>query len=119
MTRYYPEYDWPVILPEVDTVNTLWEVIANNDYQQLHIAETEKFAHVTKFFNGNKQVVYYWEKDILVPSHKVATYDLDPEMSAQEIYDQFIANHEWNDFIVSFLDSISIIVPIHSEISTC
>lgn len=100
MTRYYPEYDWPVILPEVDTLNTLWEVIANHDYQQLHIAETEKFAHVTKFFNGNKQVVYYWEKDILVPSHKVATYDLDPEMSAQEIYDQFVANHEWNDFIV-------------------
>lgn len=100
MTLYYPEYTWPVIMPSNEITNTLWEVIANNDYKQLHIAETEKFAHVTKFFNGNKQIVYYGEKDVLVPSHKVATYDLDPEMSAQEIYDKCIENYEWSDFIV-------------------
>lgn len=100
MTLYYPEYTWPVIMPSNDITNTLWETIANNDYKQLHIAETEKFAHVTKFFNWNKQIVYYWEKDILVPSHKVSTYDLDPEMSVQEIYDKLITNYEWNDFIV-------------------
>jgi len=68
--------------------------------RQLHIAETEKFAHVTKFLNGDKQIVYDGEKDILVPSHKVATYDLDPEMSAQEICDEFIKNAKNFDFVV-------------------
>jgi len=66
----------------------------------LHLAETEKFAHVTKFFNGDRQIVFDGEKDILVPSHKVATYDLDPEMSAQEIYDQFIDHAKEFDFII-------------------
>ncbi|HCB51443.1 TPA: hypothetical protein DEP21_02605 [Patescibacteria group bacterium] len=68
--------------------------------RQLHLAETEKFAHVTKFFNGDKQVVYDGEKDVLVPSHKVATYDLDPEMSAQEIYDQFEEHAKDVDFTI-------------------
>lgn len=66
----------------------------------MHLAETEKFAHVTKFLNGSKQIVFDGEKDILVPSHKVATYDLDPEMSAQEIYEQFIDKAKGFDFIV-------------------
>ena len=66
----------------------------------MHLAETEKFAHVTKFFNGDKQVVYNGEKDILVPSHKVSTYDLDPEMSAQEIYDQFEEHAKDVDFTI-------------------
>lgn len=67
--------------------------------RQLHLAETEKFAHVTKFLNGDKQIVYDGEKDILVPSHKVATYDLDPEMSAQEIYEEFVKNANNFDFV--------------------
>lgn len=75
-------------------------MISRNELRQLHLAETEKFAHVTKFFNGNKQIVRDGEKDILVPSHKVATYDLDPEMSAQEIYEEFIAKAKDFDFIV-------------------
>jgi 2,3-bisphosphoglycerate-independent phosphoglycerate mutase len=75
-------------------------VISHKELRQLHLAETEKFAHVTKFFNGDRQIVFDGEKDILVPSHKVATYDLDPEMSAQEIYDQFVAHAKDFDFIV-------------------
>jgi 2,3-bisphosphoglycerate-independent phosphoglycerate mutase len=100
MTKFYKEYDWPVLIKEKIIKNTLWQVISQNDLRQLHLAETEKFAHVTKFFNWDMQIVYDWEKDILVPSHKVATYDLDPQMSAQEIYDQFVQNAKDFDFIV-------------------
>ncbi len=100
MTRYYPEYKWAVIIKDMNIKNTLGEVLSKNEARQLHIAETEKFAHVTKFFNGGKQIVYNGEKDILVPSHKVATYDLDPEMSAQEIYDEFVQNAKDFDFVV-------------------
>lgn len=100
MTKFYKEYDWPVFIKEVDIKNTLAEVISQHELRQLHLAETEKFAHVTKFFNGDRQIVFDGEKDILVPSHKVATYDLDPEMSAQEIYDQFVEHAKEFDFIV-------------------
>ena len=100
MTKYYKEYAGPVFIKEQDLKNTLGEVISNNDLRQLHLAETEKFAHVTKFLNGDKQIVYNGEKDILVPSHKVATYDLDPEMSAQEIYDKFVENAKDFDFVI-------------------
>ncbi len=100
MTKYYKEYQWSVFVKAFDIKNTLGEVVAHHEKKQLHIAETEKFAHVTKFFNGDKQIVYDREKDILVPSHKVATYDLDPEMSAQEIYDQLISEIAWYDFTV-------------------
>lgn len=100
MTQYYPEYEWLVFVLPQDLKNILSEVISRNELRQLHLAETEKFAHVTKFFNGDKQIVFDGEKDILVPSHKVATYDLDPEMSAQEIYDEFIHKAKDFDFIV-------------------
>ncbi len=99
MTKYYKEYDGPIFIKESNIKNTLGEVIAHNERRQLHLAETEKFAHVTKFLNGDKQIVYDGEKDILVPSHKVATYDLDPEMSAQEILDAFFANAKEFDFV--------------------
>ena len=100
MTKYYKEYEWPTFIKEQDIKNTLSEVISHHELRQLHLAETEKFAHVTKFFNGDRQIVFDGEKDVLVPSHKVATYDLDPEMSAQEIYDQFVAQAKDFDFIV-------------------
>jgi len=100
MTSYFKEYTWPVFIKHTDIKNTLSETISRNELRQLHLAETEKFAHVTKFFNGNKHIVWDGEKDILVPSHKVATYDLDPEMSAQEIYDEFIDKAKDFDFIV-------------------
>ena len=100
MTTYYKEYEWPVFIKPMDIRNTLSEIISHHELRQMHLAETEKFAHVTKFFNGDKQIVFDGEKDILIPSHKVATYDLDPEMSAQEIYDEFIHKAKDFDFIV-------------------
>ncbi len=100
MTKYYPEYNGNLFIKPMDIKNTLSETISHAELRQLHLAETEKFAHVTKFFNGDKQIVRDGEKDILIPSHKVATYDLDPEMSAQEIYDQFIEKANDFDFII-------------------
>ncbi|MCX6823518.1 MAG: 2,3-bisphosphoglycerate-independent phosphoglycerate mutase [candidate division SR1 bacterium] len=100
MTKYYNEYDGHLFIKPMDIKNTLGEVLAEHELRQLHIAETEKYAHVTKFFNGDQQIVYDREKDILVPSHKVATFDLDPEMSADEIYSAFINNAKDFDFSV-------------------
>lgn len=70
--------------------NTLGEYLSNKGYTQLRLAETEKYAHVTFFFNGGEEKQYDGEDRILVPSPKVATYDLKPEMSAYEITDKVI-----------------------------
>lgn len=71
--------------------NILGEVIANNKLKQLRIAETEKYGHVTFFFNGGREEVFPGEERILVPSPKVATYDLQPEMSAIEVTNKLVA----------------------------
>ena len=70
--------------------NTLGEVLYNNDLKQLRIAETEKYAHVTYFCDGGKEKEYHGMNKILIPSPKVATYDLKPEMSAKEITDTLV-----------------------------
>ncbi len=70
--------------------NTFGEYISKLGYTQLRIAETEKFKHVTSFFNGGCQTVYEGEERILIPSPKVATYDLKPEMSAYEVTDEVV-----------------------------
>ncbi|HBB03633.1 TPA: hypothetical protein DCZ39_01855 [Patescibacteria group bacterium] len=100
MNTYYKEYEGNTFMDQPDIKNTLAEVISHNELRQLHLAETEKFAHVTKFFNGDKHIVFDGEKDILVPSHKVATYDLDPNMSAEEIYMEFSKQAKDFDFVV-------------------
>ncbi len=100
MTKYYKAYDGHVFIKEMDINNTLWEVISNNWMKQLHLAETEKFAHVTKFFNWWKQVVFDQEEDILIASKKVKTYDLDPTMSAYEICDKYLEQCNNFDFSV-------------------
>ena len=103
MTKYYKEYDWPTFLVPKDIKNTLSEVLSNHDLRQFHLAETEKFAHVTKFFNAEKEIVYDWQKNTLIPSHKVATYDLDPAMSAPEILKTLLEETSHFDaFIVNF-----------------
>ena len=71
-------------------VNTLGEYISSKDMTQLRIAETEKYAHVTFFFNGGVEKIYEGEDRILVNSPKVATYDLQPEMSAYEVTDKCV-----------------------------
>lgn len=100
MTKYYKEYAGNYFIPDEEVKNVLGEVIQNAWYTQLHIAETEKFAHATKFFNGGNNSPFEREADVLIPSHKVATYDLDPEMSADEIYEAFVKNIDSFDFCV-------------------
>ncbi|MBR1745610.1 MAG: alkaline phosphatase family protein, partial [Fibrobacter sp.] len=82
--------------------DTLAEYLSSNDKKQLHIAETEKYAHVTFFFNGGREAPFNGEDRILVPSPKLATYDLKPEMSAYEVKDKLVAaiDSKKYDFIV-------------------
>ena len=86
MTRYREDFPFPVAFEERDVRNTLAEVLAAHDQRQLHLAETEKYAHVTYFFNGGEEAEWPGETRILVPSPRdVASYDLKPEMSADEV----------------------------------
>jgi 2,3-bisphosphoglycerate-independent phosphoglycerate mutase len=103
MTPYDPSFKNVHILFDKDNVeNTLGEYLSNINLSQLHIAETEKYAHVTFFFNGGRETPYNGEERILVPSPKVATYDLKPEMSAFEVKEQLVKaiNSQQFDFIV-------------------
>ncbi|HMB93466.1 MAG TPA: 2,3-bisphosphoglycerate-independent phosphoglycerate mutase [Rhodothermales bacterium] len=90
-TRYEKEFDLPVAFDKLDLKQTLGEVISERGGQQLRIAETEKYAHVTYFFSGGRETPFEGEERILVPSPKVATYDLQPEMSAAEIAERCAA----------------------------
>ena len=85
MTQYDKNLPLPVMFPKKAPTNTLCEVIANNKLTQLHTAETEKYAHVTFFFNGGIEEPYPKEERVLIPSPKVETYDMQPEMSAPEV----------------------------------
>ena len=78
--------------------NTLGQVISDGGYKQLRIAETEKYAHVTFFFNGGREEVYKGEDRIMIPSPDVATYDLKPQMSAFELTDELVKSVESNDY---------------------
>lgn len=85
MTEYDKKLPLPIMFPKDAPKNTLSEVISNHHLKQLHIAETEKYAHVTFFFNGGIENPFKNEQRILIPSPKVSTYDLQPEMSAPEV----------------------------------
>jgi len=86
MTQYDPTLDVSgVAYAQASMDNVLSQVLSDNGLKHLHIAETEKYAHVTYFFNGGNEQPYPGEERILVPSPKVATYDLQPEMSAPEV----------------------------------
>ncbi len=90
MTRYRDDFDCPVAFGEQEVSDTLAEVLAEHHVRQLHLAETEKYAHVTYFFNGGREDEWEGETRILVPSPKeVATYDQKPEMSADEVTRRF------------------------------
>jgi 2,3-bisphosphoglycerate-independent phosphoglycerate mutase len=84
-TRYHASFDFPVAFPKVNLTQTLGQVIAEHGGTQLRAAETEKYPHVTYFFSGGREKPFEGEDRILVPSPKVATYDLQPEMSAPEL----------------------------------
>ena len=103
MTPYDASFKGVHILFDKENVqDTLGEYLSRNGKKQLHIAETEKYAHVTFFFNGGREVPFDGEDRILVPSPKVATYDLKPEMSAYEVKDKLVEaiGTEKYDFIV-------------------
>ena len=85
-------------------VNTFGEVVSKNGLKQLRIAETEKYAHVTFFFNGGEEKQYPGEDRILVPSPKVATYDLQPEMSAREVTEKVVEAINLNKYNVIILN---------------
>jgi 2,3-bisphosphoglycerate-independent phosphoglycerate mutase len=92
MTRYRDDLDCPVVFEEQEVTNTLAEVLAAEGARQLHCAETEKYAHVTYFFNGGREQEWPGETRILVPSpREVGTYDKKPEMSAPEVAARFAA----------------------------
>ena len=92
MTRYRDDFDCPVAFAEQQVSQTLAEVLAEHGVRQLHVAETEKYAHVTYFFNGGLEDEWPGETRILVPSPRdVPSYDLKPEMSAAQVADRFCA----------------------------
>ena len=91
-----------ILFPKENVENTLGEYLSSKGLKQLHTAETEKYTHVTFFFNGGRETPYDGEERILVASPKVATYDLQPEMSAYEVKDKLVAaiKEDKFDFIV-------------------
>jgi len=92
MTRYAADLDTPVAFEEQDVPDTLAEVLARHGVRQLHVAETEKYAHVTYFFNGGREEAWPGETRVLVPSPRdVPSYDHKPEMSAAEVADRVVA----------------------------
>ena len=90
LTQYHAAFDVNVVFPPAVIENTLGDFLASKGLTQLRIAETEKYAHVTFFFNGGEEQVFAGEERILVPSPAIATYDLKPEMSAVEVTDRLI-----------------------------
>jgi 2,3-bisphosphoglycerate-independent phosphoglycerate mutase len=90
LTRYSDDFDVPTAFPPERVKNGFGEYISSLGLRQLRIAETEKYPHVTFFFNGGEEEPYTGEDRILVPSPDVATYDLKPEMSADEVTDKLV-----------------------------
>ena len=92
MTRYRDDFAFPVAFPERTIEQVLAEVLAEHGARQLHTAETEKYAHVTYFFNGGREEEFEGETRVLVPSPRdVPSYDHKPEMSAVELADRFVS----------------------------
>lgn len=98
LTHFSETVDGYVAYKPASLDNTLGEVLAQNGLAQLRIAETEKYPHVTFFFSGGREQEFPGEKRILIPSPKVATYDLQPEMSAPEVTEAVIAEIEAENF---------------------
>ena len=103
MTMYEEDFNFPVAFPPLKLTNILGEILSRENMKQLRVAETEKYAHVTYFFNGGEEEPFAGEDRCLVPSPRdVATYDLKPEMSAFEVRDEVLKKLDENtyDFIL-------------------
>ncbi len=90
LTQYHEKFTYPIAFPSVSIKNCLGEYLSNSGITQLRLAETEKYAHVTFFFNGGRDEPFAGEERNLIPSPKVKTYDLQPEMSAPEVTYQLV-----------------------------
>ena len=105
MTSYNEDFTFPVAFPKEHMVNILGDVLENNGIKQFRTAETEKYAHVTFFFNGGIDEPQAHETRVLVPSPKVATYDMQPEMSAPEVCENVlkaVKNPDYGFILVNF-----------------
>ena len=105
LTEYNSEFDVPVAFPPERLQNVFGEHVSKLGLRQLRLAETEKYAHVTFFFNGGVEEPYAGEDRILVPSPLVATYDLQPEMSAPEVGRELVAaieSHKYDVIVCNF-----------------
>ena len=100
MNRYQQDWTFPVLFPPVAVKNHLGEVLSRAGLRQLRIAETEKYAHVTFFFNGGSDTVSPGEERVLIPSPKVATYDLKPEMSVFELSERVVQEMPNYDVVI-------------------
>jgi 2,3-bisphosphoglycerate-independent phosphoglycerate mutase len=108
MTQYDPKFALPMVIPPESMDNLLANVMAVSDLRNLRVAETEKYAHVTYFFNGGIEKPFAGEERELVQSQKVATYDLAPEMSAEGIADvviKFLTDTAFDVIIVNFANA--------------
>ena len=104
MTSYEDTICAPIAFPQQNLKNTLGEVLSQHGLKQLRIAETEKYAHVTFFFNGGIEEANSGEERILIPSPKVATYNLQPEMSAPELTQRLLEQLRENTYDVIILN---------------
>ncbi|MGD9970632.1 MAG: 2,3-bisphosphoglycerate-independent phosphoglycerate mutase [Sulfuricurvum sp.] len=101
MTEYDKNFPYPVLFPKETPKNTLAEIVSKAGLRQLHTAETEKYAHVTFFFNGGVEEPYENETRVLIPSPQVKTYDMQPEMSAAAVGDVVVkAMDEGTDLVI-------------------
>ena len=100
LTEYSAEFNIPVAFPAERMNNVFGQVLAQHSMRQLRIAETEKYAHVTFFFNGGVETPFEGEDRILIPSPQVKTYDLQPEMAAPELTDKLVAAIESGQYDV-------------------
>ncbi|ACL70329.1 2,3-bisphosphoglycerate-independent phosphoglycerate mutase [Halothermothrix orenii] len=104
MAEYDEEFNLPVAFPPLEIKNGFGEILSKEGFKQLRIAETEKYAHVTFFFNGGVEKKYPGEDRVLVPSPKVATYDEKPEMSAYEVTDKLLEKLDEDKYDVIILN---------------
>ncbi len=111
MTKYYSNMNWKVAFDDISMKNILWEVVSKNWLKQLRISETEKYAHVTFFFNWQQEQAFEWEDRILIPSPKVETYDQTPQMSIDKLNNKIIDNIKLQkyDLIVTNLVNLDLV----------
>ncbi len=100
LTEYHQNFTYPIAYPTIDVKNGLGEVLSNAGLTQLRLAETEKYAHVTFFLNGGRDEPFPGESRILVPSPKVKTYDMQPEMNAAIVTDHLVESINSGEFDV-------------------